>query len=151
MRYNVIVSVPFKKQLPYTLYAEGFKTDIHLSEDSDYAHFKFQGGTVFALFYTFRNFRRAYLATCWENEQDGEAVRLPGVNQKLCILFSGRGKKVDHLKRALYLLTEKAEEKIYAFPLLFWYKVAGLISYSGAKKTDLMILYSQFNKKRKRK
>lgn len=56
-------------------------------------HFKYAGGSVLALFYTFERFRRAYIVTGWESEKDGEAVALPGIDERLCLIFTARGGK----------------------------------------------------------
>lgn len=145
-RYNVTVSVPYKKKMPYTLFAGGVKTSVQTDKNEDFLLIKFLGGTVFYLLYTFRDFRRGYLVTGWKNEDDGDAVALPGVNEKLCVILEAKGRKVDHLKRSIYLLTKQNEDKVFRFPLVFWYKTAALIEYSGAKKSDLMFLYNKFNK-----
>lgn len=152
MRYNVTVDVPYARKMPYTLYAKGFQIDIpHVDKGGDFVHFKFLGGTVFVLFYTFEGFRRAYIATCWESEKDGEAVNLPGVNEKLCLVFTARGRKIDHLKRCIFLLTQGDEYKVFELPLAFWYKLAALIQFSGAHKSDVMRLYEMFTKTAKRR
>lgn len=149
MRYNVTVDVPYGKKLPYTLFAKGSLIEVpHVDKGGDFAHFKFGGGTVFTLFYTFENFRRAYIATCYEDEKDGEAVALPGVNEKLCLVFTARGRKVDHLKRCVHILTEKDEHKVFSLPLAFWYKLSSLIQFSGAHRSDVLRLYDMFTKKK---
>lgn len=145
MRYNVTVDIPYTEKTAYTLYAYGCKISAPIKdEDEKYIHFKFLGGTVFCLFYTFSRFRRAYIVTCWENEKDGQAITLPSVNEKLCLIFTARGRKIDHLKRCLYLLTRENENAVYSLPLIFWYKLAGLIQYSEAKKSDVMTLFDKY-------
>lgn len=151
MRYNVTVDIPYRKKLPYTLYAKGSLIGIpYFDKNEDFVHFKFEGGTVFILFYTFKKFRRAYIATGWESGGDGEAVTLPGTNEKLCLVFSARGKKIDILKRVLYILTEEQNDSYSAFslPLIFWYRIAGLIQHCGASRSDLEILWENFTGKK---
>lgn len=154
MRYNVTVSVPYSKKLPYTLYAKGSLIDIpHVDNGADFVHFKFGGGTVFVLFYTFTAFRRAYIATCWESDKDGEAISLPGVNERLCLIFTARGRKIDDLKRVLYVLTDEQgdEHKVFSLPLIFWYRLAALIQQSGAARSDVAVLWENFTKKKLKK
>lgn len=147
MRYNITVDVPYGKKLAYTLYSKGFLTDVpHVDENSDFVHFKYAGGSVIVLFYTFERFRRAYIATGWESEKDGEAVSLPGIDEKLCLIFTARGRKVDHLKRCVWLLTQEDEYKVFKFPLLFWYRLAFLIQFCGAKRSDVMYIYEKFKR-----
>lgn len=151
MRYNVTVDVPYLKKLPYSLYAKGLLTEIpHFDKNEDYCHFKFLGGSVFVLFYTFNDFRRAYIVTCWQDEKDGEAITLPGVDQKLCLIFTARGRRFDNLKRVIYILTEEQgdENKVFRLPLIFWYKLAALIHQSGANRSDVALLWETFTNKK---
>lgn len=151
MRYNVTVDIPYSKKLAYSLYAKGSLIDIpHVDDDSAFVHFKFGGGPVFTLFYTFTGFRRAYIVTGWQNEKDGEAVTLPGVNEKLCLIFTARGRKVDHLKRVIHILTAEQgdDHKAFSLPLIFWYKIAALIQQEGAHRSDIAFLWECFTKKK---
>ncbi|MCR5252585.1 MAG: hypothetical protein K6C98_02595 [Treponema sp.] len=151
MRYNVTVDIPNLKKLPYTLYAKGSLIEIPWFDDNEeFVHFKFGGNTVFVLFYTFAGFRRAYIATGWQSDNDGEPVTLPGVNEKLCVIYTARGKKIDHLKRVLYILTDEQgeEHKVFKLPLLFWYRLAAVIQQNGAPRSDLSVLWESFTQKR---
>lgn len=151
MRYNITVDIPYGKKLPYTLYSKGFLIDIpHVDEDSGFVHFKYAGGSVIVLFYTFERFRRAYIATGWESDRDGEPVILPGIYERLCLIFTAKGHKVDHLKRCLWLLTMEDKDAVFRLPLLFWYRLAALIQFSGAKKSDVLYLYGQFSRQGKK-
>lgn len=152
MRYNVTVDVPYARKMPYTLFAKGSLSDIpHVDDGADFVHFKFSGGTVFVLFYTFADFRRAYIVTGFQDERDGEAVTLPGITEPLCLIFTARGRKIDHLKRCVYLLTKYDEHTVFSLPLSFWYKLAALIQFHGAKKSDVLLLYESFTQKQGRK
>jgi|GEM_PF-902048 len=151
MRYNVTVDIPYQKQSAYSLFAKGSLIDIpHIDNDGGYAHFKFGGGTVFVLFYTFENFRRAYIVTGWQNENDGEAITLPGVSEKLCLIFTARGRKIDELKRVLYILTEEQsdEHKAFSLPVIFWYRISALIQQNIASRSNIEVLWEKFTKKR---
>ena len=152
MSYDVTVSVPYAKKLPYTLFAKGVQLQVPSVEaGAAFVHFQFLGGTVFVLFYTFKGFRRAYVATCWQNEADGEAVTLPGVDRPCLLLFTARGRKIDHLKRCLYLLTQEEPYRVFSLPLLFWYQLAALIQFDDASKSDVLHLYGQFKRKKIRR
>jgi len=151
MRYNVTVDVPYQNQLPYSLFAKGSLIDIpHIDKDGKYVHFKFRGGTVFVLFYTFKSFRRAYVVTGFQNENDGEAINLPGVSEKLCLIFTAGGRKIDELKRVLYILTEEQndEHKAFSLPLIFWYRLSALIQQKKALRSDIGLLWERFTKKK---
>lgn len=150
-RYNVNVAVPYAKKMPYTLYAKGSSIEIpHFDGNNDFCNFKYAGGTVLVLFYTFRDFRRAYIVTGWKDEKDGEAITLPGVDEKLCLIFTARGRKVDHLKRAVFILTDEQgdEHKAFALPLIFWYRLASLIQQGDAHRSDIAVLWEAFTKKK---
>ncbi len=151
VRYNVTVDIPYEKKLPYTLFAKGYLIETpHIDSNKDFAHFKFLGGSIIILFYTFEQFRRAYIVTGRDEKKDKEYIILPGITEKLYLIFTARGRKVDHLKRCIYLLTREDEHAIFKFPLLFWYRLTGLIQFSGAKKSDVLHLYKQFAKTKRK-
>ena len=159
MRYNITVDVPLDKQLPYTLYARGILAGSpEVEDDNSFVHFKFLGGTVFILFYTFKNerfgcrdYRRAYIATGYQDERDGDAVKLPGIKEKLFILYEARGRKIDNLKRSLFILTEGKKETndVFTFPLIFWFRLAGTINIAGAPRSDIVRLKGMFKSQEK--
>lgn len=154
MRRAVTVSVPYSRKLPYTLYAKGSLTAVpHVDDGADFVHFTFGCGTVFVLFYTFAGFRRAYIAACWESSRDGEGIMLPGVSERLCLIFTARGRKIDDLKRVLYILADEqgGGHKVFSLPLLFWYRLAALIQHSGAARSDVAVLWEQFTGRRLKK
>lgn len=63
-----------------------------MDKGSEFVHFKYAGGNVIVLFYTFERFWRAYIVTGWESEKDGEAVIESG--EDFCdIEISGSEKK----------------------------------------------------------
>ena len=157
MRYSVTVDVPYLKKLPYTIFSKGSVIEIpHIDKNQDYVHFKYAGGTVFVVFYTFKKpapqkeYRRAYIVTCWESETDGESITLPGIDEKLCLIYMARGRKVDDLRRVLYVLTEEQgdEHKVFKLPLLFWYRLGALIQQSGAARSDVTVLWERFTHKK---
>lgn len=151
MRHNVCVSIPVKGAVSYSLFAQGLLIDIPKdSEDKNYIVFKFSGGTVFALFYTFANFRRAYLATEWESEKDGEATTLPGIDVPLYVLYKAKGRKIDELKHALLILTKKNHYAPFALSIEFWQKLANQIELYGSRKEEVFFLYNKYCKKCKR-
>lgn len=126
-------------------------TDIpYFDKNEDFCHFKYLGGTVFVLFYTFEGFRRAYIVTCWQDEKDGEAITLPGVDQKLCLIFTARGRKVDNLRRVIYILTDQQgdDNKVFKLPLMFWYKLAALIQQTKAVRSDVALLWETYTNKK---
>lgn len=148
-RYNLTVSVPYAKKMPYRLFAQGSLVDVpHVDEGADFVHFKFEGGTVVALFYTFEKFRRAYLVTGWKDDKDGSQVFLPSIEDPLYVILSAKGRKVDHLKRALYILDKDDTRKIFRYPISFWTKLSFLINHTGTLKSDILLLQDQYHQTR---
>ena len=143
MRYNVTVDIPYEKILPYTLYAQGYISDMKKDENEDFVHIKFLGGTVFILFYTFEKFRRAYVVT-GHNPGDLNSITLPGINSKLYMIYCAKGRKIDHLKRVLFLLTQDDEYLVYQLPLEFWFKLCFNIQFFSGYKSDVIQLFNQF-------
>jgi hypothetical protein len=149
MRNNVNVQVPTNETTSYTLYAQGFLIEKPMeSKDETTINFKFLGGTVFALFYTFSNFRRAYLATEWMNEADGEPLRLPGIDAPLFVLYTARGRKIDELKHALHILSDYNP---FEMPIEFWQMLSNQIDLYGSHRTDIFYIYNRFVTKRSEK
>lgn len=151
MKRCINVEVPYLKQLPYTLYAKGSVTEIpSFDKNQEYCHFKFTAGTVIVLFYTFKGFRRAYVVTCYDIDKTVESITLPGVEEKLQLLYTAKGRKIDELKRVLYILTDEQgdEHKVFKLPLIFWYRLAALIQQSGAARSDIAVLWECFTGKR---
>lgn len=151
MRHNVLVNVPTKDTVSYTLFAQGLLLDIPKdNEQKDSVEFKFLGGSVFALFYTFANFRRAYLATEWQNKGDGEPFYLPGIDVPLYVLFKAKGRKIDELKHALHIMTKEDHYAPFRLSIEFWKKLAAQIEFYGSNKEDIFWLYNKYAKKGKK-
>ena len=150
MDKHIIVNVPYGKKIAYTLFVNGSTVEIpHVEKDGDFVSFKFNKKDIFVLFYTFADFRRAYIVTGYKKKLEA-GITLPGINEKLSLLYVAKGRKIDHLKRSIFLLTQKDKYKIYYFPAIFWFKLAGLIQFNGAKKSDVLYLYEQFLLSKKR-
>lgn len=109
-----------------------------IDSSGEYLRLTYRSGTFFVLFYYFDNFRRAYIAT---TASDGDTVySLPGISAPVKIILCAKGRKVDYLKRCIYTLTKDDEYAVFRFPAIFWYKLAGIIQYKEAKKSDLLLL-----------
>ncbi len=147
------VEVPFKKEIAYTLYSKGLTVDIpHVSENRDYITFTYPKNSVFILFYEFktpfkRPTRKTYIVSGSTDKQNINTVSLPGVSNKVQIIYTAKGHKVDDVKRADYLLTQQSKYLIYKLPKMFWYKLAAQIEYFNARKTNFITLYNQYKPK----
>lgn len=144
-RMSVYVNVPIKDTVSYSLFAQGLLSEIpYENTQKDCLVFKFSGGSAFCLFYTFANFRRAYIATAWKNEDDGEAINLPGIDIPLYVIFKAKGRKIDDLKHALYILTKEDHYAPFRLKIEFWKKLATMIEYHGSYKEEIIFLYNKY-------
>lgn len=150
MRHNVYVKIPISDDISYSLFAQGFLIDIPHDDDKESIIFKFQGETVIALFYTFANFRRAYLVTEWQNDNDGEPYYLPGVEVPLYVIYKAKGKKIDKLKHALHILTKVDRYAPFRLPIDFWIKLSNLIEFNNTHKEEVFFLYNKYVKEDKK-
>lgn len=149
---HIITQIPYAKKLIYTLYSQGCLIEIPNvdSEEQDFIYFKYLYGTVAVLFYEYRskprNIRRAYIVTNWNEEDSCEPIDLPGVNVLLKPILIAKGHEVDRLKKCMYWLSEKNEDKykVFTLPLLFWYKLAGLIEYTLANEIEVKLLFEKY-------
>lgn len=144
----MIVDIPYSKTLSYKLFSQGCTFGVPHVDNNGFVNFTYPPKTVIVLFYTFKDFRRAYIVTEDKNNIT-ELSSLPGVREPIKIIYIAKGRKVDHLKRCLFLLTQRDKYEIFKFPLIFWYKLSSLIQFSGAKNSDITILYNQFKKTRR--
>lgn len=151
MRHNVYVKIPISDDISYSLFAQGFLIDIPHDDDKESIIFKFQAGSVIALFYTFANFRRAYLVTEWQNQNDGEAIHLPGIDVPLYVLFKAKGRRIDELKHALHILTKDDRYAPFKLPLEFWKKLSNLLELKRSYKEEVFYLYNKYTKGKKLK
>ena len=145
IRQPVYVNVPISDNFSYSLFAQGLLSEIPVeTQDKDCLIFKFSGGSVFCLFYTFANFRRAYIATAWLNEEDGDVLHLPGIKIPLYVIFKAKGRKIDDLKHALYILTREDHYAPFRLKIEFWEKLAAMIEYRGSYREEIIYLYNKY-------
>lgn len=148
MRHNIIVKIP-KEKMSYTLFAQGYKIAIPKNaSNNSFIDFKFLGGTTVALFYTFAEFRRAYLVTGWTNISDGEQLFLPGVDSPLCLILKAKGRQIDDIKRTLRWLVKYGDREAFMLPLLFWQRLSALILSGRIRKIDVMRLMKKCMEKK---
>lgn len=144
-RQAVSVNVPITDDYSYTLFAQGLTAEIpRENENGDCFIFSFMSNTVFCLFYNFANFRRAYIATAWVDENDGEACHLPGIEIPLYIIFKAKGRKIDELKHSLHILTKDDHYAPFRLKIEFWEKLAMLIEHYGSHREEVIFLYNKY-------
>lgn len=145
MRANISVKIPCNAASAYTLYAHGYKIEVpYLDEKEEYYHFTFQHGTVLVLFYHFTDFRRAFVVTTWDDKMQVDGIMLPGVNEKLCLIYEAKGRRFDILKRTIYNLTKDDEFSIFKYDLSFWYRLCFLIQSCQGKSSDIKLLCDKY-------
>lgn len=148
IRRSVYVNVPITDNFSYSLYAQGLLAEIPTeAQDKGCLVFKFFADSVFCLFYTFAEFRRAYIATAWLDENDGKPVFLPGIEIPLYVIYKAKGRKIDDLKHALYILTQKDHYAPFRLNLDYWEKFALMIEFYGSYREQIIFLYNKYASK----
>lgn len=140
--------VPQTENVSYTLYAVGIKTDkpILTSDGSEYI-FNFLPETPVVLFYCFGEMKRAFVVREWKDESDGEPIILPGVDERLSLLYSTKGNKVKKLDGIIKKLTKTDADEIFLFSPLFWYRLTSIIQFKNSKPTLVNGLYNLYAEK----
>lgn len=152
MRKPVEVNVPYSADsFSYTLYAQGLVTDVPKENtEKGVIVFRFASRSVTALFYNFSNFRRAYLVTGYQNSNDGDPIYLPGIDEPLYVIFKAKGRKIDNLKHAIFILTRNDKYAPFRIKIEFWEKLAALIESNLAYKDNIIYLFNKYCPKGKR-
>jgi len=148
MKHSLTVRVPQTENVSYTLYAVGTKSEkpILSSDENEYI-FTFLPGTPVVLFYCFGKMKKAFVVRAWENETDGEPIMLPGVDEKLCLLYSTKGNKVKKLDGIVKKLTRINPFEIFQFPETFWYRLTSIIQFKNSKSSLVNSLYDLYTEK----
>lgn len=147
MRKNVVVDVPQNASVSYTLFAQGLKISIPVeTEDGEFLRFEFLGGTAVVLFYTFGEFRRAYIVTGWQ-DGDGERIFLPGIRSPLFPILKARGRRIDDLKRTLRHLMKNDEFLPFKMPVEFWMRLSVAIQCRKAGRICVMWMFNEFKRR----
>lgn len=83
----------------------------------------------------------------WKSETDGELILLPGVDEKLALVFSTNGNKVKKLDGIIKKLTKSVSNGIFLFQALFWYRLTSIIQFRNSKPTLVNGLYNLYAEK----
>lgn len=122
---NMIVTLPNKTIDGFTLYAEGSLKGNYFFKEVDYNKHQliFDDNYIVILFYTYPHHRRVYIVSA---DKTGllPKTNLPCVKGALTILYKARGKKIDLLKKSLFLFRKLPYKQ---FPILFYQKLAAII------------------------
>lgn len=118
----MMVTLPVKNIDGFTLYADGALLQSLFIEENKHALF-FDNKYVLFLFYTYPHHRRVYMVSV-DKTNILPKTNLPCVNRAVSILYKARGKKIDMLKNALFLLRKLP---YWTFPILFYQKLVCII------------------------
>lgn len=151
MKQSLTVHVPQTENVSYTLYAVGIKTDKPqlTSDESEYI-FRFMAGTPVVLFYCFGKMKKAFVVKAWGNNSEEEPIVLPGVDEKLTLIYMTKGNCVKKLDGIIKKLTKDDENEIFTFPALFWYRLTSIIQFKNSKPTLINGLYNLYSEKTKK-
>ena len=131
------IHIPNKKYSSFSLFA---KTHIeHITTVDEKGSFIESEG-IAVLFYKFPHHRRCYIVKEY-CDQDLKGIYLPNVSEKVCVLTSIRGKRIDELRFALWNLENFVGTNCYLYSLKFWWRICGLldnISYRGKYKKSAL-------------
>ncbi len=152
-----IRQVAFISNLTYNLCME--KTQVELETEfgklfvsgpidpikDNMVHISIDGIYVFFLYY--RKHRRAYVVSTKQNTIEKQ-ILLPFCSQPFYLLYSVRGRMLDHLKNALFFLEKIHFKRIYKITNMhFFYFLLNLIIAKKNTNTNLLLLYDIYSLK----
>ena len=100
MAGHLIVTIPDKNSF-YTLYSDGLLLRKTYVRESRSTLIEYDHNAVVVLYYTYPTHREACLV---RNAASPASVLLPGLSQKVSLVFSVHASRVDKLKRAIGFL-----------------------------------------------
>ncbi len=124
----VTVFIPQKKKDSiYSAYIHGKVVNKYYEKDVG-SLFRIEGTAV--IFYTYSNYRRAYIFTEKEMNRDKLPLlegNIPLVKQKIQLIYSAEGRRFDSLKFFIYRTHKEYGEEIFNYSMDFWLRVAALL------------------------
>ena len=140
----ICVHIPYNIRISYTLFSLGHHVGKPTPDkNGDFLVFSYVGTSIFLLFYTFPGFRRVYVVT--EANGYADKKKLPGVDGELRILWEGRGRKYDLLKKAMFVFTDFDKFEVFSFPPEFWIKLTNKIEAKKISEESLWFLYRKYS------
>ena len=146
----ITVRIPRRNKEVFNLYAHGNFIDSAYDEKKGALLVSDKG--VVVLDYNYRPHRRAYIVCPAEQSQCLKSIYLPNVREKLSLIASVYGRRIDLLRATLFNIERIAGKEAYDFPVLFWQEISCLIdSFNGKKsaatRANLMILCARFGRR----
>jgi hypothetical protein len=125
--------IPQKDTAPFTLYVNGFLTGYPAFVEGRGYYVNVRGPA--ALFYTYRKHRQAYFVL---EGGSGPQSDLPDILTPVRIIFRAKGRKVDLLKRLMYICRKEFGDRAFTFGDEFWMRATALIDIGFNGKESMM-------------
>jgi hypothetical protein len=113
---------------PYHVYVYGKTEGMYNGKDGS-RHIILTG--VGVVMYYWPKHRRAYIVRSADSVGYIGAATLPEVRHPVGIIYQARGRRFDHLKRALYNLEKCYGKDCYGFSTGYWQRLGCLLDGSG--------------------
>ena len=137
--YSMItVSIPFEKK-GLSLFAHGGAA--HVETLATATVFTFDDKSPLILFYTFPSMRRAYIVY---GKETGCKRMLPLVTPAVTVLYTATGRRIDVLKRMLFLLENLTYGAYFGFDALFYRELGLLLDQKKMHKRTLITLLEKY-------
>ena len=137
--YSMItVSIPSEKK-GLSLFAHGGAA--HVETLPDATVFTFDDKSPVILFYTFPSMRRAYIIY---GKETGCKRILPLVRPAVTVLYTATGRRIDVLKRMLFLLDNLTYGAYFGFDALFYRELGLLLDQKKMGKRTLITLLEKY-------
>jgi hypothetical protein len=111
----------------YRLYVYGNTIGLYHSRDGR-SNIMLDGVAV--VMYYWPQHRRAYIVRAADSVGCIGATTLPEVRSSVGIIYQARGRRFDHLKRALYNLERRYGKEVYGFGTGYWQRLGCLLDAS---------------------
>ena len=134
----VTVSIPNEKK-GLSLFAHGGAA--HGETLPDATVFTFDDKSPVILFYTFPSMRRAYIIY---GKETGCKRMLPLVTPAVTVLYTATGRRIDVLKRMLFLLDNLTYGAYFGFDALFYRELGLLLDQNKMSKRTLITLLEKY-------
>jgi len=134
----ITVSIPSRKK-GLSLFAHGGAAHVETLEDATV--FTFDDKSAVILFYSFPSVRRAYIIY---GSDGGCKRRLPLVSPTVPVLYTATGRRIDILKRMLFLLDDLTYGAYFTFAPVFYRELGMLLDQKKMHKRTLIMLLEKY-------
>lgn len=131
----MLAKIPLNKE-EYSLYVSGFLVGKYYDEKKG-TLLQIKDNTFSILFFTYSNYRRAYIVCdSFTNLKEYPYLegKLPLIKEKLKVLYTAEGRKIDLLKFICYKIDNIYNNSVYEFGIDYWSKFISFIDLSKKHK-----------------